>query len=192
MSFDHLWAGWRSQYVESVTEPGAAVLAAPDDTSPASPEDATSLPVDLGGPEYCVFCQLLASGAPDVERNLVFESAHAAVLLNAYPYAPGHLLAMPRRHVADLSDLDPNESLELWEAVRASVAAIQRAYAPNGMNFGANLGRAAGAGIPRHVHVHILPRWIGDTNFMTTVAATRVLPEALPDSWAKLRAAWTE
>jgi ATP adenylyltransferase len=97
---------------------------------------------------------------------------------------------MPRRHVGDLGDLDPQESIELWEATRQSVAAIQRAYAPDGLNLGANLGRAAGAGIPRHVHLHVLPRWVGDTNFMTAVAATRVLPEPLPDSWAKLRAAW--
>jgi ATP adenylyltransferase len=137
-----------------------------------------------------VFCQLFASDADDLDRHVVWESERAVVVLNAYPYASGHVLAMPRRHVADIGELDPDESAELWETVRRAVAAIQRAYAPNGLNLGANFGRAAGAGIPRHVHLHVLPRWYGDTNFMSTVAATRVLPEPLPASWAKLRAAW--
>lgn len=183
MSFDHLWAGWRSAYVASVSGPDAGAPAPGTAGTPAA--DA-----DPGHADHCIFCQLFASRAPDVERHVVWESALAVVVLNAYPYASGHLLAMPRRHVAELGDLDPEESCELWESARKGVTAIQRAYAPDGLNLGANLGRAAGAGIPRHVHLHVLPRWIGDTNFMTAVAATRVLPEALPESFAKLRAAW--
>lgn len=197
MSFDHLWAGWRAPYVTSVTDPSDAEVVAndaPTTTAPAAgavpSSGAGEAAADPGGPESCVFCEIFASGASDEERHVVWESELAVVVLNAYPYASGHLLAMPRRHVADLGELDPGESVALWESTRCAIAAIQRAYSPDGLNLGANLGRAAGAGIPRHVHLHVLPRWVGDTNFMTTVAATRVLPEALPDSWARLRAAW--
>ncbi len=111
-------------------------------------------------------------------------------VLNAYPYAPGHLLVMPRRHVASLAELDADERSDLWTMVEDALSAIEAAYAPEGMNMGANLGPAAGAGIPRHVHVHAVPRWAGDTNFMTTVAGVRVLPESLPDTWAKLHRSW--
>jgi len=137
-----------------------------------------------------VFCQLFAGAATLEERHIVWEGPDAVVLLNAYPYASGHLLVMPRRHIGDLGELDDDESIALWEATRKAIKAIEQAYHPNGLNFGANLGRAAGAGIPRHVHIHVLPRWHGDTNFMTTIAATRVLPESLPDTWARVRAAW--
>jgi ATP adenylyltransferase len=137
-----------------------------------------------------VFCQLFTGAATLEERHIVWEGPDAVVLLNAYPYASGHLLVMPRRHIGDLGELDDDESIALWEATRKAIKAIEQAYHPNGLNFGANLGRAAGAGIPRHVHIHVLPRWHGDTNFMTTIAATRVLPESLPDTWARVRAAW--
>jgi ATP adenylyltransferase len=99
-------------------------------------------------------------------------------------------MVMPIRHVRDLDELEAEESTELSGAVREAAAAVKAAYRPEGMNIGLNLGRAAGAGIPAHLHVHIVPRWIGDTNFMTSIAGVRVLPEALGDSWAKLRAAW--
>jgi len=112
-------------------------------------------------------------------------------MLNAYPYASGHVLVMPQRHVQELGDLSAEEASDLWQLALAAAAAIQRAYTPDGMNLGANLGRAAGAGIPNHLHLHIVPRWTGDTNFMTSVASVRVLPEPLPRSWEKLRAAWS-
>ncbi len=111
-------------------------------------------------------------------------------VLNAYPYGSGHLMVVPNRPAADLADLSENESKELWAAVQAAVAAIRRAYDPDGVNVGLNLGAAAGAGIPDHLHVHCLPRWRGDTNFMTATAETRVLPEPLEESWSKLRSAW--
>ena len=111
-------------------------------------------------------------------------------ILNAYPYGSGHLLVMPYREVAALEELSPDEHDELWAGVRDAVLAIKGAYSPDGVNIGMNLGHAAGAGIPSHLHVHCLPRWRGDTNFMTSVAETRVLPESLDESWRKLTAAW--
>jgi ATP adenylyltransferase len=114
------------------------------------------------------------------------------VVLNAYPYASGHLLVTPVRHVGCLDQLNPEESAELWEATVRSVAVITAAYDPDGINMGANLGRAAGAGLPDHVHLHVLPRWSGDTNFMTTVAGVRVIPESLTDAWRRLHEAWSD
>ena len=179
MSLDQLWAGWRASYVASVSEP-AGVPTAPGEAGEASLEAASG----------CVFCRILASDASDEERRIVHRGRHAVALLNAYPYASGHLLVLPVRHLGALAELDPDESAELWDTARTSVDAIERAYHPDGVNLGANLGRAAGAGIPAHLHLHALPRWVGDTNFMTAIAETRVLPESLGASWAKLRAAW--
>ncbi len=112
------------------------------------------------------------------------------VVLNAYPYTTGHMLVVPTRHVARLDDLDREEFEELWTTTVAAIGAVERAYGPDGVNMGANLGRAAGAGLPGHVHMHVLPRWVGDTNFMTAVADVRVMPETLPSSWRRLVAAW--
>ena len=110
--------------------------------------------------------------------------------MNAYPYASAHVLVLPLRHAATLGELTEAESAELWWATQRSVATIEQAYDPDGLNMGANLGRAAGAGIPSHVHLHVLPRWSGDTNFMTSVSETRVLPETLQLSWKRLTDAW--
>ncbi|MCA1847176.1 MAG: HIT domain-containing protein, partial [Actinobacteria bacterium] len=112
--------------------------------------------------------------------------------LNAYPYTSGHLLVMPTRHVGDIEDLDGDEGAAVWATATAAVGALKAAYRPDGVNLGVNLGRSAGAGVPGHFHVHVLPRWNGDTNFMTTVAEARVLPEALPDTYAKVRDAWPD
>ena len=113
-------------------------------------------------------------------------------VLNAFPYTSGHMLVLPRRAVATLDALTTDEHLELWSTVRDAVAAIGEAYSPDGMNIGLNLGRAAGAGIDGHLHVHVLPRWSGDTNFTTTTAGTRVLPEALDETWRRLSGAWPD
>jgi ATP adenylyltransferase len=167
---DRLWAGWRSSYIESTT---------------------TAVPV---GPDGCVFCGILASGLADSETHVVWRHPGGGVvaLLNAYPYASGHLMIMPVRHTGDLEDLAAAEAAALWEGVGQAVVAVKAAYRPDGLNVGANLGRAAGAGVPGHLHVHVLPRWVGDTNFMTSVADARVLPEALATTDAKLRAAWPD
>jgi ATP adenylyltransferase len=127
---------------------------------------------------------------PAEETQVVFRNDLCAVLLNAFPYTSGHLLAMPVRHVADLEDLRPDESAALWGALADAVRALKAAYHPDGLNVGANLGRAAGAGVPGHFHFHALPRWNGDTNFLTALAEVRVLPEALPVTYSRVRDAW--
>jgi ATP adenylyltransferase len=168
---DRLWAGWRSEFIT-----GSVEAAAGD-----RPGDA------------CVFCDILASGLPDEQTHIVWRhpSGRVVAMLNAYPYTSGHVMTMPTRHVADLEELSADESADLWATMAASVRALKRAYKPDGINVGANLGRAAGAGIPGHFHLHVLGRWAGDTNFMTAVADARVLPEPLSDSAAKLRAGWS-
>jgi ATP adenylyltransferase len=169
VSLDHLWAGWRHDYIVEATERERADGVAPD---------------------ACVFCRLAESGPPSLENLVVWRGDWSFVVLNAYPYGSGHVLVLPLRHVGTLGELTEPEAAEIWAATRESVTAIERAYEPDGLNMGANLGRAAGAGIPDHVHLHVLPRWSGDTNFMTSVASTRVMPETLQETWHKLRAAW--
>jgi ATP adenylyltransferase len=160
---DRLWAAWRGEYVAGADEANA------------------------GG---CVFCAILESGKPDSETHIVWRGAHCFAILNAFPYTSGHLLVMPQRHVSELEALTLEETAELWAGVTTAVVALKAAYSPEGVNIGANMGRAAGAGIPAHFHVHALPRWVGDTNFMTSVAELRVMPEALSTTWERLRAAW--
>ena len=170
-SLEQLWAGWRQQYVVAAT---------------AAERDGQ----DEGPGDGCVFCRLAASGPPSEDNLVVWRGATTFAVMNAYPYASGHLLVLPQRHVGGLDELGADESADLWSATRDAVDAIARAYEPDGTNLGANLGRAAGAGIPRHLHLHVLPRWSGDTNFMTSVAGVRVMPESLTVGWGRLRAAW--
>ncbi len=183
MTIERLWAGWRSDYLDapetSTTDPAG--------TDPAGTHAAGT---GSGDVDACVFCRILASGQPDEATYVVWRGDHVVAILNAYPYTSGHLMLMPIRHVADLEALDADEGQELWAAITTAARAVKAAYQPGGLNVGANLGRAGGAGIPGHLHVHCLPRWNGDTNFMTTVAEARVLPEALPTTWSRLRAAW--
>tara|TARA_B110000438_G_scaffold261904_1_gene272897 strand:+ start:1562 stop:2047 length:486 start_codon:yes stop_codon:yes gene_type:complete len=135
--------------------------------------------------------EVLADGDYDDEATFVLRRGSTCfAVMNAYPYTSGHLMVLPRRAVAELSDLTENEHLELWATVRDAVAAVNQAFEPGGVNIGVNLGRVAGAGIPGHLHVHVVPRWSGDTNFTTTVANVRVIPEALDESWRRLREAW--
>jgi diadenosine tetraphosphate (Ap4A) HIT family hydrolase len=166
MTLDRLWAGWRSEFMT-----GAA---------------------DGGREPDCVFDGILASGLPDTESHVVWRhpSGLVVALLNAYPYTSGHLMVMPTRHVGEIEELGGDEPAAVWEGVTSAVRALKSAYRPEGINVGVNLGRAAGAGVPGHFHVHVLPRWNGDTNFMTAIADTRVLPEALGDTDTKLRSAW--
>ncbi|MCX7621311.1 MAG: HIT domain-containing protein [Acidimicrobiales bacterium] len=169
MGLDHLWAGWRSSYIEEVSA----------DSSALRPDSDGSL-----------FERILNSGEPDHATFIVYRGPRCFAILNAYPYTSGHVLVMPNRAVPELEDLDDDEHAELWSTVRDAVVAIKAAYRCDGVNLGMNLGRAGGAGVPDHLHVHVLPRWDGDTNFMTTVAETRVLPEPLSLTWSKLRRAW--
>lgn len=185
MSLDHLWAGWRAGYVASVSD-GVEYPTVGTRGTRANPGDHS----DDEEPKDCVFCAIAASNTPDKELHVLYRGRSTFAVLNAYPYASGHLLVMPNRHVGEISALSNDEYAELFEVTRLAMLALEAAYRADGMNMGANFGRAAGAGIPRHLHVHVLPRWLGDTNFMTTVASTRVMPEALSDSWLKVRDAW--
>ena len=166
MTMERLWAGWRTEYVSSAGDTG--------------PSD-----------EGCVFCRILDSGEPDEVTKVVWRGDGVVALLNAYPYASGHLMVMPTRHVGELEALTDEEGQQVWRGVTAATRALKAAYSPDGINVGANLGRAAGAGVPGHFHVHLLPRWVGDTNFMTSVAEVRVMPESLDATWEKVRKAWS-
>jgi diadenosine tetraphosphate (Ap4A) HIT family hydrolase len=165
---DRLWAGWRIPYIE---QGDGATAAAAD-------------------PQRSLFEGIEQSGLPDAETFVLWRGATCFALLNAYPYTSGHVMVLPKRAVAELEDLDPDEHVELWGAVRDAVVAVKGAYRADGINVGLNLGAAAGAGVPGHLHVHVLPRWRGDTNFTTTVAELRVLPEPLSQSWRRLLDAW--
>jgi ATP adenylyltransferase len=162
---ERLWAGWRSSYVAAA---GNGALAG----------------------EGSIFRDILDSGLPDEETHVVWRGPTCFAILNAFPYTSGHLLVMPYREVGEVEDLTAEEAAELWGAVRDAVVALKAAYQPQGVNVGLNLGEAAGAGIPSHLHVHVLPRWNADSNFMTAVAEARVLPEALGETWRKLHDAW--
>ena len=137
-----------------------------------------------------MFTRILGSGLADAEANIIHRGPTCFALLNAFPYGTGHTLVLPYREVANLEDLTDTETHELWATVTDAVRAVKKAYSPEGINVGINLGRPAGGSVSEHLHVHVVPRWTGDANFMTTVANTRTLPEALADTASKLRAAW--
>jgi len=162
---DRIWNGWRSQYVNSA---GAREVGA------------------VGS----VFTQILASGLDDEVTHVVHRGAYTFAILNAFPYTSGHLMVLPYREVGNLEELSAEEAEELWPTVTDAVRAVKAAYTPGGVNVGINMGRAAGGSISEHLHVHVVPRWSGDGNFMTAIAEARTLPEPLSLSAAKLRTAW--
>lgn len=170
---DRLWAGWRTSYMDEVTADGNA-----------------GLPTEGGSVFARILRAIEAGDLTDETAYVVHRGDHAFAILNAYPYGTGHLLVMPFREVSALEELSPDESGDLWRLINEAVLAIKAAYRPEGVNVGFNLGRAAGAGVPTHVHGHVLPRWDADSNFMTTVAEARVLPEPLSVTWRKLVDAW--
>ncbi len=154
-----LWAPWRLAYIER-------------------PETGTGKGGDI-------FVDLPAEN--DDRKNLILHRGEQAfTMLNAFPYTSGHLLIAPYRQTADLADLNDEELLEINQLLAKGVAWIRKAYNPDGFNIGVNMGRAAGAGVPQHIHWHIVPRWSGDTNFMTVTADTRVIPQSLNDSYDRL------
>ncbi len=142
-----------------------------------------------GGAKRCIFCAGEADMA-DTERLLLGVYPRSVALLNRYPYNNGHVLVAPRRHVADLCDLPPEELRELFSLVALGIRALRETYGTEGANVGMNLGKVAGAGITDHLHVHLVPRWGGDTNFMTSVHDTRVLPESLLETRERLSPAF--
>jgi len=157
---DRLWSPWRYRYV-----------------SKATPSD------------VCIFCAKQAE-QQDEENLILHRGEYNFVLLNLYPYTTGHLMVAPYAHIASLDELSAEAAAELMVLTQVSVRRLRDVYRPQGLNLGMNLGECAGAGIAGHVHMHVLPRWPGDANFMTTVGETRVMPEELPETWRKLKAAF--
>jgi ATP adenylyltransferase len=155
-----LWAPWRMKYIES-HDP------------------------DL----RCVFCKVQES-ANDAENLVVFRDQRAFVILNRFPYTSGHLMVVPNSHFPTLEDLDKDTRSEMMELSTHAMCVLRKVYEPEAFNFGANIGEAAGAGIAGHVHLHIVPRWNGDTNFMSSLGETRVLPEELDETYRRVKAGW--
>jgi ATP adenylyltransferase len=157
---DHLWSPWRLDYVTSEKPAGD-----------------------------CIFCKRGLNAAPDAVRDplIVYDGSLAYVILNKYPYNAGHLMVVPHRHVAQMALLERDELTEMAVLSQLCERVLNEAYSPQGINVGMNLGRPAGAGIVDHLHIHLVPRWNGDTNFMTVVGEVRVLPEELPRTADRLR-----
>lgn len=157
---EHLWSPWRMEYINS-------------DKNHAT----------------CVFCHATAS-ADDRQNLVIYRGKFSFVILNRYPYTSGHLMVVPYQHQPSLELLDGGTRAEMMELASRSIQVLQTVYHPQGFNLGINIGAAGGAGILEHVHFHIVPRWVGDTNFMSAVADTRVLPEALEDSFQRILETW--
>ena len=158
---ERLWAPWRMEYIESAKD-------------------------EPSGGAQCFLCTKPGEG--DDERALILARANAAyVVLNAYPYNPGHVMVAPFRHVSELETLTDAELMDSSHLLQATVRVLKVAMAPHGFNAGLNLGRVAGAGVPGHLHWHVVPRWNGDTNFMPVLGEVRVLPESLAQTYAKLK-----
>ena len=167
---ERLWSGWRASYVTSA-------LPAADDAI---------------GEDGSVFTQILRSGLSDEDMLIVHRGELVFAILNRFPYTTGHLMVIPYREVADLADLTADETTALWSTVSTAVETVRSAYSPDGLNVGLNLGRPAGGSVPTHLHVHVVPRWTGDSNFMSSIANTQTIPEALTASAARLRDAWPD
>jgi len=155
---NHLWSPWRMEYIEN--------------------------PKDKNG---CVFCnaQALVDGADNL---IAHRGEFSFVILNRYPYTSGHLMVIPFVHKPNIEELDSGTRAEMMELTSRCTAVLTSIYRPQGFNVGINMGEAAGAGVKEHVHIHIVPRWMGDTNFMSAVGGTRVLPEALADTYKRVKA----
>lgn len=173
MPLEHLWATWRSAYVGQVVD--SRLLPSPEEAAGRS-----------------LFERILAGADEegDEEAGVLWRGVTCFALLNLYPYTAGHLMVLPRRAVADLEDLTDEEHAELWAAVRAAVGALKAAFRCDGVNVGLNLGAAAGGSQSDHLHVHCVPRWAGDANFISVAAETRVLPVSLREAAERIRAAW--
>jgi ATP adenylyltransferase len=156
---DHLWSPWRYRYVSTQQPAGD-----------------------------CLFCRIL-SESKDKDNYVLLRAERNFVLLNRFPYTSGHLMIVPNAHVATLEETDPAALAEMISLARRMETALRQVYRPGGLNIGLNIGKAAGAGIAGHIHMHVLPRWAGDVNFMTAVAETRVLPEELDTTYTRLLAA---
>jgi ATP adenylyltransferase len=182
---DYLWTPWRYAYFTDA-ENGQG--------RKGVPKELAAWPGDLD----CIFCNLLAATeyaiahgklGEEAERasRILLRTEHAFVCLNTFPYTSGHLMILPRVHRDSLAALDSATALKLTMLAQRAETVLREVYSPNGLNIGLNLGQAAGAGVAAHLHLHVLPRWMGDANFMTVVGETRVLPEELGTTWERLR-----
>ena len=153
----HLWTPWRSAYMQEKKDKSR-----------------------------CIFCDALAS-SEDEQNLVVYRGKSTFVILNRYPYTSGHLMIAPHVHVSRLAQISEETADELMKLARRAEEIIEAVYQPDGLNVGMNLGHAAGAGIEEHIHMHVLPRWLGDSNFMTSLSNTRVIPESLQETYAKLK-----
>lgn len=160
---DRLWSPWRYDYIKS-----------------GSNEQA-------GQPNPCIFCALQQNPADDEKNFIVHRATHNFIVLNLYPYISGHLLIVPFAHLGELDDAPKETTDELMDLSKRCQTALREVYRPHGFNLGMNLGRSAGAGVAEHIHLHIMPRWTGDANFMSTIGETRVIPEDLSETYRKLR-----
>ena len=161
---DRLWAPWRMEYIKDSVQVR---------------------------PKTCIFCDLLAPGDDDRTRLVLYRGERAAVLMNKFPYNNGHLLVMPRAHAGHLDKLDRETFLDLHDLVHQAINVLERALKPHGLNVGMNLGLEAGAGIPDHMHYHVVPRWSGDTNFMPVIAETKVISQHLLATYDELKPFFT-
>jgi ATP adenylyltransferase len=186
---DILWTPWRYAYITSADK----------SARPGVPKKLDAWPGDCS----CVFCNLIASitfaidagmSAEEAEAagGLILRGKHCFITLNVYPYTSGHVMIMPYAHLDRLAQLPQVAAHELMDLSQRAERVLERVYRPHGLNFGMNLGVAAGAGVAGHLHLHAMPRWVGDTNFMTVVGETRVIPEDLENSWSRLRAGFVE
>ena len=189
---DILWTPWRYSYITGATGSDKDKM-----VKPGVPAKLAAWPGDKG----CVFCNLLAAVDYAIEHGMPRDEAEAAaglvlrgercfVCLNAFPYTSGHVMVMPYAHLNRLAAMPVETAHELMDIAQRTEQVLEALYRPHGLNFGLNLGEAAGAGVAGHLHLHALPRWVGDTNFMTVTGETRVLPEILEQSWKRLREAY--
>ena len=160
---DVLWSPWRYDYIKSGSETHA------------------------DNPGGCIFCDILNNPASDEEKFILERAGFNYVVLNIYPYATAHLLIVPYEHLADLDKADKQTTDEMMDLAKRCQTALRDVYDPHGFNMGLNIGKAAGAGVASHFHMHVLPRWYGDVNFMTSIAETRTLPETLETTYSKLK-----
>ncbi|GJM24679.1 MAG: hydrolase [Phycisphaerae bacterium] len=164
---ENIWAPWRMEYIRSLGD-------------------------DDGGDGGCFFCAYFENPAEDRKHHVLWRTEGALVMLNRFPYTNGHLLIAPKRHSGEPSDFSADEHNELTKLTYDAANVVRTAFNADGFNIGCNLGRCAGAGVPDHLHYHVVPRWNGDTNFMAVLGATRVIPDGLDAAYERLREAATQ